>query len=61
MGKSNNFATFKEQKILLTSRPWRVVLVCPHSRPVSVMISYTNMAATSPVRLFFLKSKVKFC
>ena len=51
----------KNVKSFLTPPPWRVVLVCPNSRPVSAIISYTNMAATSHVRLFFWKSKVKFC
>ena len=37
-------------------------LVCPHPVLVSVIINYTNMAATSShMRLCFLKSKVKFC
>ena len=34
---------------------------CPHSISVSVIIKYTNMAATSHVTLGFLKSKVNFC
>ena len=47
-------------RLLLTPRAWRVVLVCPHSISVSVIINYTNMAATSHVKLGFLKSKVNF-
>ena len=46
---------------MLTPRAWRVVLVCPHSISVSVVINYTNMAATSHVKLGFLNSKVNFC
>ena len=65
MRKNNNFTTFKErQKNFVnatTPRPWRVVLVCPQSRPVSVITNYTIMAAISHVRLCFLKSKLKFC
>ena len=57
---------FKWEKViilwlLLTPRAWRVVLVCSHSISVSVIINYTNMAATSHVKLGFLKSKVNFC
>ena len=48
-------------RLLLTPRAWRVVLVCPHSISVSVIINYSNMAATSHVKLGFLKSKVNFC
>ena len=47
-------------RLLLTSRPWRVVLVCPNSVSVSVIINYTNMVATSHVMLGFLKTKVNF-
>ena len=47
-------------RLLLTSRPWRVVLVCPNSVSVSVIINYTNMVATSHVKLGFLKTKVNF-
>ena len=57
---------FKWEKVMIlqflsTPRAWRVVLVCPHSVSVSVTINYTNMAATSHVKLGFLKSKVNFC
>ena len=38
-------------RLLLTSRAWRVVLVCLRSISVSVIINYTNMAATSHVKL----------
>ena len=48
-------------RILLTPRAWRIVLVCPHSILVSVIINQTNMAATSHAKLDFLKSKVKLC
>ena len=48
-------------RLLLTPQAWRVVLVCPHSTSVSVIINYTYMAATSHVKLGFLKSKVNFC
>ena len=48
-------------RLLLRLEQWRVVLVCPHSTSVVVIINYTNMAATSHVKLNFLKSKVKFC
>ena len=44
-------------RLLLTPRAWRVVLVCPHSISVSASINYTNMAATSHVKLGILKSK----
>ena len=47
-------------RLLLTPRAWRVVLVCPHSISVSVITNYTNMAATSHVKLGFLKPKVNF-
>ena len=43
-------------RLLLTPLAWRVVLVCPHFISVSVIINYTNMAATSHVKLAFLKS-----
>ena len=53
---------FKSEKVIilpppLTTRAWRVVLVCPNSISVSVIINYTNMVATSHVKLGFLKSK----
>ena len=48
-------------RLLLMPRAWRVVLVCRHFISVSVIINYTNMAATSHVKLGFLKSKVNFC
>ena len=48
-------------RLLLTPRAWRVVLVCPHSISVSVIIIYTNLAASSLVKFGFLKSKVDFC
>ena len=41
-------------RLLLTSQTWRVVLVCPNSISVSVIINYTTMAATS--HNFFLES-----
>ena len=48
MRKSNNFAT----------GAWRVLLVCPHSISVSVIINYTNMAAKlCEARLFNVKSE----
>ena len=47
-------------QLLLTPRAWRVVLVFPHYISVSVIIIYTNMAATSHVKLGFLKSKMNF-
>ena len=47
-------------QLLSMPRAWRVVLVCPHSISVSVTINYTNMAATSHIKLGFLKSKVNF-
>ena len=61
-----DLAEFKCKKViilllLLTPRTWRVVLVFPHSILVSVIISYTNMAATRHVILDFLKAKVNFC
>ena len=40
---------------------WRVVLVYQHSISVSVIINYTNMAATSHAKLGFLMSKDNFC
>ena len=43
---------------MLTPRAWRVVLVCPHSISVPVIINYTNVAATSHVELGLLISKV---
>ena len=45
---------------LLTPRAWGVILVYPHSISVSVVINYTNMAATSHVKPGFSKSKVSF-
>ena len=39
---------------------WRVVLVYQDSISASVIINYTNMAATSHVKLGFLKPKVNF-
>ena len=48
-------------QLLLTPRAWRVVLVCPHSISVSVIINYTNMAATKHAKRGFLKLKVNFC
>ena len=33
-------------RLVLTPQGWRVVLVCPHSISVSVIINYTKMAAT---------------
>ena len=44
--------------LLLIPRAWRVTLVCSHSILVSVIINYTNMAATSHMKLGFL---VNFC
>ena len=57
---------FKWEKViiilhfLLTPRAWGVILVYPHSISVSVVINYTNMAATSHVKPGFSKSKVSF-
>ena len=48
-------------RLLLTLGAWRVVLVCPHSTSVLVIINYTIMAATTHVKLGFLKLKVNFC
>ena len=48
-------------RLLLTPRAWRVVVVSPHFILVSVIINYTNMVATSHVKLGFLNSKVNFC
>ena len=48
-------------RLLLTPRACRVALVCPHSISVSVIISYTNVAAISHVKLRFLKSKANSC
>ena len=48
-------------QLLLTPRAQRVVLVCPNSISVCVIINYTNVAATNHVKLGFLKSKVNFC
>ena len=48
-------------QLLLTPRACRVALVCPHSISVSVIISYTNVAVISHVKLHFLKSKANFC
>ena len=44
-------------RLLLTPRAWKVVLVCPHSISDFAIINYTDVAATSPVKLGFLKSK----
>ena len=57
---------FKWEKVIilwlrLTPRAWRVVLVWPHSISVSTIVNYTNMVATSHVKLGTLKSKVNFC
>ena len=46
--------------LLLSPRAWRVVLLCSHSISVSVIINYTNMAATSHVKLGFLKLESEF-
>ena len=48
-------------RLFLTTRAWRVVLVCPHSISITVIINHTNMAATTQVKLGFLKQKVNFC
>ena len=61
MGLIQPMLTFCEKKViilrlLLTPRAWRIILVCPHSISVSVIINYTNMAATNHVKLGFLKS-----
>ena len=47
-------------RLLLTPRAWRVALVCPHSISVFLMSNYSNMAATSHMKLPFLTSKVSF-
>ena len=55
MRKNNNFRTF------VNATSMGAVLVCSHFISVSVIINYTNMAATSHIKLGFLKSKVNFC
>ena len=42
-------------RLLLTPRAWRVVILCPHAISISVIINYTNMAATNHTKLGFLK------